>query len=57
MQTSMFHVYTGMGVAGDTNAQCPTCLEQLCNPILLPCGHQFCMKCVSPVRATELCHV
>ena len=21
--------------------QCPICLEHLCNPILLPCGHRF----------------
>mmetsp|Transcript_73578 Transcript_73578/g.119410 ORF Transcript_73578/g.119410 Transcript_73578/m.119410 type:complete len:326 (+) Transcript_73578:25-1002(+) len=41
--------YHGTGVAGCStkNMQCPTCLEQLCNPICLPCGHQFCMKCVS----------
>ena len=36
----------GSGIA--QNFQCPACLEQLCNPIMLPCGHRFCMKCVSP---------
>jgi hypothetical protein len=30
------------------NSQCPTCMQQLCNPIMLPCGHRFCMRCVSP---------
>jgi hypothetical protein len=37
-------------VSSDTapNYQCPACLEQLCNPIMLPCGHRFCMRCVSP---------
>lgn len=26
---------------------CPSCAQVLCNPILLPCGHRFCLKCVS----------
>jgi hypothetical protein len=34
------------GVSYDS--QCPTCMQQLCNPIMLPCGHRFCMRCVSP---------
>ena len=29
------------------NLVCPSCVQVLCNPIMLPCGHRFCMRCVS----------
>ena len=38
-----------MAHADDANA-CAICLDELCQPLALPCGHRFCRGCVASMR-------
>ena len=29
--------------------ECPVCFEKMCLPKLLPCGHTFCIVCLSKI--------
>lgn len=46
LTSQVMHRLTGARPQSDIYS-CPICLGILCNPVVLSCGHRYCMKCVS----------
>lgn len=33
--------------------RCPICLENFCDPRILPCSHTFCLKCIKNLASSN----